>query len=110
MTAELERVLEVALTDEPSVLAWRIALGPRPRHRPGRHWWRELVTSTYLDARHAWEALRESGTPAWNAAGAAHSGVACYQLSEDEFAELHPQPLLKDIMTGLSGGRLSPGV
>lgn len=97
------------MTDDPAVLTWRIALAPRPRYSTGgRHWWRELVTATYQDARHAWEARRHSDQPAWSAAGAAHSGVACHQLSDEEFAQLYPPPRLQDFLTGLSQGRIAP--
>lgn len=95
--------------EDPAVAVWRIALAPRPRHSTnGRHWWRELVTSTYRDARDAWEARRESGAPAWGAAGAANSGVALYQLSDEEFAQLHPPPRFADFLVGLSSGAHDP--
>lgn len=95
--------------EDPSVITWRIALAPRPRYNTGgRHWWRDLVTSTYRDARDAWEARRESDQPAWNAPGAAHSGVACHQLSDEEFADLYPPPLFGDFLAHLSQGQLAP--
>lgn len=56
---------------------------------------REFV-ETYRHARDAWEQLRESGLVVVNAAGGAHSTVAAYQLSDEEFAELYPPPLFKD--------------
>lgn len=95
-------------TEDPAVIAWRMALAPRPQHRVGRHWWRELVTDTYHSARDAWQALRESGTPAYGAAGAANSGAACYQLTDAEFAELYPPPTLHDAMRALMGAQLDP--
>lgn len=95
--------------EDPAVLTWRIALSPRPRHSTnGRHWWRELVTNTYRDARDAWEARRESGAPAWNAAGAANSDVAMYQLSDQEYAELYPPPRFGDFLAELASGARAP--
>lgn len=46
----------------------------------------------YRDTRHAWEALRESGTLV------SHSGteVAAYQLEDDDFRERFPPPTFKD--------------
>lgn len=58
----------------------------RPRRR---HWWREFATSTYRDARDAWEVLRETGE--------------CMQLEDDEFRELHPAPTFKATLIGLRG-------
>lgn len=93
--------------EDPAVLSWRLALAPRPRYSAaGRHWWRELVTATYRDWLAGWEQLRESDAPAWGTPGAANSGVCCYQLSDEEFRALHPQPLFRDVLVGLSGGRL----
>lgn len=92
--------------EDPAVTAWRIALAPRPRYSTnGRHWWREMVTETYRDWRASWEEGRESNLPAWGVAGAANSGVACHQLSDEEYATLHPAPLFRDVLVGLSGGR-----
>lgn len=69
--------------------------------RPLNPWVRFIMDHwTSDDAR--WHALRESGTPAYQIAGAANSGVACYQLSEDEFRALYPRPRLRDYMVGLS--------
>lgn len=96
-------------TEDPAVVAWRMALAPQQRPEPvGRHWWRELVTDAHRSARDAWLALRESSTPAYAAAGAANSGAACYQLSDEEFAQLFPPPTLTDAMRALSGQRLDP--
>lgn len=94
--------------EDPAVLSWRIALAPRPRYRAGRHWWRELVTHTYRDWRASWEAGRESDAPAWGAAGAANSGVACHQLSDEEYEALFPRPQFRDVLVGLSGGGIAP--
>lgn len=95
--------------EDPAVITWRIALAPRPRFSTGgRHWWRELVTSTYRDAADAWAHRRESDQPAWGAPGAAHSGVACYQLSDEEFAALFPRPRFGDFLAHLSQGAVAP--
>ena len=98
-------------TDEPAVLTWMMALAPRPGVRvsaPGHHWWRELVTEVHRSAADARAALRESSKPAYQAAGAANSDAAYYQLSDEEFDELHPPPRLKDAMVHLSQGLQPP--
>lgn len=98
-------------TDEPAVLMWMMALAPRAGARvsaPGHHWWRELVTEVHQSAAAARDALRESGKPAFNAAGAANSDAAYYQLSDEEFDLLHPAPRLKDAMVQLSRGSWTP--
>lgn len=88
--------MTASLTDEPAVLAWRIALAPRPRHTTsGRHWWRDYVTDAFRSATHAWEAQAEA--------------VAIgYATELAEFAARHPRPRLKDFMTHLSTGALAP--
>lgn len=84
-----------AMTDEPAVLAWMIALAPRPAAEPRRHWWRELVTEAWHAADHAWWLERES--------------VALgYPTEMREFESYHPRPKLRDFMTHLSSGRWSP--
>lgn len=98
-------------TDEPAVLMWMTALAPRPGGRvsaPGHHWWRELVTEVHHQAVAAREALRESSRPAYKAAGAANSDAAYYQLSDEEFDQLHPAPRLRDAMIHLSRGSWTP--
>lgn len=66
------------------------------------HWWRRVVTETYRAARDAWAALRESKSAlAWSVAGAANSNVGCAQLGDDEFRQLHPPPVLRDVLCGL---------
>lgn len=90
---------------------WMMALAPRPGVRvsaPGHHWWRELVTEVHSHAVAAREALRESGKPAYNTAGAANSDAAYYQLSDEEFDLLHPPPKLRDAMVHLSQGAWAP--
>lgn len=84
---------------DPSVVAWHIALSPRPAYlgTPPRrpHWWRELVTNVYRDARDARAALRES--------------TAYLQHERDDFDLEHPPVRLSDVMRGLSSGRIDPG-
>lgn len=78
---------------DPSVVAWQIALAPT--RQPRRvHWWRELVTNTYRDARDAREALRQSGP--------------YLQHEADDFAREHPPVHLRDVMVGLASGRHAP--
>lgn len=86
----------MALTDDPAVLAWQVALSPRPRPEPiGRHWWRELVTEAWRAALDAWEAKREE--------------VAIgYATEMREFEEQFPRPRLADFMVHLSNGH-DPG-
>lgn len=72
-------------------------------YRP--HWWRDLVTATYRNARYAWEATRESSAPAYRVAGAAGSDAACYQLSDAEYAELHSPPTLRGVLVALADDR-----
>lgn len=79
---------------DPSVVAWHLALSPRPAPAPRRHWWRELVTNVYRDARDAREALRES--------------TAYLQHERVEFDAEHPPVRLADVMRGLSGGSIPP--
>ena len=68
-----------------------------------RHYWRELVTETFRSARAAWEALRESGTPApTSAPGVAHSGVAMLQLEDEDFRRAFPAPTLRSVLEGLA--------
>lgn len=81
--------------EDPAVVTWRIALAPRPRHRVGRHWWREYITDAWRSADHAWWMAREN-----SALG--------YSAEMREFAQLHPRPRLRDFMTHLSTGALAP--
>lgn len=95
--------------EDPAVLSWRIALAPRPRYLSGSHWWRDLVTRTYREARDARDAMRESGALATGAiAGTAHSDAAWYQVSDDEFDQAVPPVTFRDVLVGLSGGALEP--
>lgn len=95
---------------DPAVASWSIAIAqhrhawPRPVRR---HWWRELVTDTYRAARDAREALRESGHHV-DTAGAAHSQVAAYQLSAQEFDDAHPPVTFRQVLEDLSTGRVAP--
>ena len=81
------------MTDEPSVLTWRIALAPRPRFTTnGRHWWRELVHQAWFSATQVWLAEREA--------------VAIgYATEQREYEEAHPRPRLRDFMVELSTGQ-----
>lgn len=54
------------------------------------------MVEEYRDARHAWEALRESDVIVMGVAGTAHAAVAAYQLSDEEFARAFPPPLFRD--------------
>jgi hypothetical protein len=95
------------VTEDPSVLSWMIVMAPRPRAEPtGRHWWRELVTSTFRDHRDARDALRESSTVV-NGHGA-DTTVAAYQLEDAEFDQRFPKPTLRAVMVGLSQGSMAP--
>ena len=79
---------------DPSVVAWHLVLSPRPAPAPRRHWWRELVTNVYRDARDAREALRETGRYS--------------QHERDEFDAEHPPVTLGQVMRDLSSGREAP--
>lgn len=82
---------------DPAVVTWMIALSPRDRYipqPPRRHWWRELVTGHYRDARDAWERLRES--------------EPFLQHEDDEFLAEHPPPTLGQFMVGLAQGSIAP--
>ncbi|HEU5032710.1 MAG TPA: hypothetical protein VFV01_47860 [Spirillospora sp.] len=85
-----------AITDEPAVLTWQIALAPRPRFSTGgRHWWRELVTDAFRSATQAWWLDREA--------------VALgYPTEMAEYEAAHPRPRLKDFMVHLSRGQVAP--
>jgi hypothetical protein len=62
----------------------------------------------WSSAHAAWSERRESGAPAYQAAGAAHSGAACYQLSDREYRMLYPEPTLKDFLLGNKGLNTEP--
>lgn len=79
---------------DPAVVAWQIALAPRPREVVGHHWWRETVTTHHRNARDAWEQLRESGP--------------FLQFEDEEFRRAFPPPTLRDAMVGLARGRSTP--
>lgn len=69
----------------------------------GHNWWREYNTSLWRDAHDAWLHRRESSLPAFGAAGAAHSDVCCYQLSDREYRELYPEPTLREMLVANKG-------
>jgi len=53
-----------------------------------------VLVEGYRDARHAWEALRESDTPV-PAAYAGGATTTCMQLEDDEFRAAYPPPTFK---------------
>ncbi|MET8519757.1 hypothetical protein [Nocardioides sp. NPDC004968] len=66
--------------------------GPRPRRRyvqRRRHWWRDLITSEFYNATHAW----------FLAAEAASLG---YPTELAEYAAEHPRPTLQGFMLALA--------
>jgi len=79
---------------DPCVVVWSIVLSPLDRPPRRRHWWRELVTNVYRDARDAREALRESDP--------------YLQHERDDFDRAHPPVTLRSIMVGLSSGKDAP--
>lgn len=84
------------ITDEPAVLTWAIALAPRPATEPiGRHWWRELVTSTWRAAYDQWQADAEIA-------------AIGYATELEEFKAQRPVPTLRGFMAGLSTGAIAP--
>lgn len=83
------------VTDEPAVLTWMIALAPRPRYVVGRHWWRELVRTTWRSAYDQWHRDAEAASNGW-----------ATELAE--FRAAHPVPKLRDVMVGLSSGAIAP--
>ena len=74
--------------------------------RIGYNWWREMNVTQFRDADYAWHSLRESGLAihSGSVAGAGYNN-AYYQLSEEEFRELHPRPTLKELLIGNTGMR-----
>jgi hypothetical protein len=71
--------------------------------RIGYNWWREFNMDCWSSAHAAWEMRRESNAPAYMAAGGAHSGAACHQLSDGEYRTLYPEPTLKEFLIGNKG-------
>ena len=72
-------------------------------------WQRDAVTA-YRDARDARQALRESGAivPAGAVAGTAGADIACYQLTDSEFAAAYPAPRLADFLRDAADARRAP--
>jgi hypothetical protein len=56
---------------------------------------RRLVEG-YRDARFAWEALRESGTPVMPPTGGAGAVTAPSRMDEEEFRDQFPPPTFKE--------------
>lgn len=80
---------------DPAVVVWSIAVAPVRAREPGRpHWWRQLVTNVYRDARDARERLRESDP--------------YLQYEREEFDREHPPVRLSDVCVGLSSGTHAP--
>jgi hypothetical protein len=103
----------VSLGQDPAVLTWMIALAPRPRVEPvGHHWWRDLVTAAYREAREAWEIRFDLEANTTYRPGL----IARERRAErrggrrevTDFLEQNPPPVLRDFMTGLSRGALAP--
>ena len=69
----------------------------------GYNWWREHNTNLFRDAHDAWSARRESGGLVFGVAGTAKGHVAYYQLSDEEYARLHPQPTYKELLIANAG-------
>lgn len=76
--------------------------------RIGYNWWREHNMDIWRSAHDAWVQRRESSAPAFGAAGAANSGVCCYQLSDGEYRELYPEPTLKEFLIENKGMNTEP--
>lgn len=69
----------------------------------GYNWWREHNVNLFRDSHDAWSARRESGGLVFSVAGTANGGVAYYQLSDEEYATLHPQPTYKELLIANAG-------
>ena len=72
--------------------------------------WVAAATSEYRDARHAWEALRESSAPipAGAVAGAAGSSVSYCQLEEADYRAAFPVPRLAAFLRDHAARRREP--
>lgn len=83
-----------ALTEDPAVVGWRIALaGSWPSAPAGGHWWRDTVTDAWRCAMQAWEKDAEAASNGWT-------------TELREWTTDHPKPRLRDFMLHLSAGRL----
>lgn len=100
-------------TQDPSVLTWMIVMAPRPRPEPlGYHWWRDLVMSSYREARDQWETRFDLETNRTYV-----PGIISEERRKErrggrreitDFIAENPPPVLRDFMEGLSSGRISP--
>lgn len=82
-----------ALTEDPAVTLWRVALaGSWPSAPARRHWWRDYVTDAYRTARHAWELSLEAAANGW-------------ATERAEFIATNPPPTLGQFMVHLSAGK-----
>ena len=106
------------VTDPDDGSVWvSLASGEDVRFTPrGKVWlfrrydapaWMADALSSYRDARHAWEALRESGAVVATSALAGGDGanVSCYQLEDDEYRAAFPPPRLADFIREAASAR-----
>jgi hypothetical protein len=72
--------------------------------------WQRDAVAAYRDARDARYALRESGTivPAGVVAGTSGGDIACYQLSDAEFATAYPPVRLADFLREYADANRTP--
>lgn len=72
--------------------------------------WQRDAVAAYRDARDARNALRESGTivAAGIVAGTSGADVACYQLSDAEFATAYPAPRLAEFLREYADANRTP--
>lgn len=105
----------VADPDDSSVW-WTMDDGRDIRHTRRKVWlhrryeladWQRDAVRTYRDARDARNALRESFTPvpAGAVAGTSGAAIGYYQLSDAEFASVHPAPRLADFLRDAATAR-----
>lgn len=66
--------------------------------RIGFNWWREYNRSILSVETAAWEALRESGEHIRGSVAGADDGTVYYQLTDEQFRQLHPRPTLRTIL------------
>lgn len=71
--------------------------------------WVRDALDCYRDARHAWEALRESSTPVpTTVPGASGGNVVCYQLEADDFRRAFPPPRFADYVRAAAHAQRRP--
>jgi hypothetical protein len=69
----------------------------------GYNWWVEYNMAIFRDTEAVRQQLRESDEYVRGDVAGADSGTAYYQLSDDEFNELHPCLPLKEILIANRG-------